>query len=386
MKKKLFKSIALFFGLIILIVVGYVIFILSSYYRIEDNLVLQIENEAELEQVDVNSEYSISTYNIGFGAHSQNYTFFMDSGETLEGEKTKGRWSKAKSLEEVSFNTSGAIKTITDLMPDFCLFQEVDTYATRSFKVNQYQMIKIGFPKYNSTFGENFHSPYLPYPFHDMHGRVNAGIATLSKYKIVSSTRYSLTVTDSLSKLFDLDRCFVANEFNTSNNNKLIVVNIHMSAYDEGGIIREKQLQELNSYLKTCKELGYYVIVGGDFNHDLLTNNPLYNYDEQNNKPFLSYISHKKPDWLQMFFNEDKTCNIESGYRVIASSNAPTSRDISIEWEIGKGYVSVIDGFIVSDNIEVISSTTIVTSNGNKQLNHFAYSDHDPVLLKFKLK
>lgn len=386
MKKKLFKSIALFFGLIILIVIGYVIFILSSYYRIEDNLLLQVENEAELEQVDVNSEYSISTYNIGFGAHSQNYTFFMDSGETLEGEKTKGRWSKAKSLEEVSFNTSGAIKTITNLMPDFCLFQEVDTYATRSFKVNQYQMIKIGFPKYNSTFGENFHSPYLPYPFHDMHGRVNAGIATLSKYKIVSSTRYSLTVTDSLSKLFDLDRCFVANEFNTSNNNKLIVVNIHMSFYDEGGVIREKQLHELNSYLKKCKESGYYVIVGGDFNHDLLTNNPLYNYDEQNNRPFLNYISHKKPDWLQMFFNEDKTCNIESGYRVIASTNAPTSRDISIEWEIGKGYVSVIDGFIVSDNIEVLSSTTIVTSNGNKQLNHFAYSDHDPVLLKFKLK
>ncbi len=386
MKKKLFKSVALIFGLIILIVMGYVIFILSSYYRIEDNLVLQVENESEFNQVDVENEYSISTYNIGFGAHSQNYTFFMDSGETLEGEKTKGRWSKAKSLEEVSFNTSGAIKTITDLMPDFCLFQEVDTCATRSFKVNQYEMIKIGFPKYNSTFGENFHSIYLPYPFHDMHGRVNAGIATLSKYKIISSTRYSLTVTDSLSKLFDLDRCFVVNEFNTSNNNKLIIVNIHMSAYDEGGVIREKQLQELNSYLKICKELGYYVIVGGDFNHDLLTNNPLYNYDEQNNKPFLSYISHKKPDWLQMFFNDDKTCNIESGYRVIASSNAPTSRDISVEWEIGKGYVSVIDGFIVSDNIEVISSTTIVTSNGNKKINHFAYSDHDPVLLKFKLK
>ena len=58
--------------------------------------------------------------------------------------------------------------------------------------------------------------PYLPYPLHDMHGRVNAGIATFSKFKIISSTRYSLTVTDSLSKLFDLDRCFVANEFDTS--------------------------------------------------------------------------------------------------------------------------------------------------------------------------
>ena len=128
------------------------------------------------------------------------------------------------------------------------------------------------------------------------------------------------------------------------------------------------------------------MIVGGDFNHDLLSNNPLYNYDLEDNNTFINYISHKKPDWLQMFFNEDKTCNIEKGYSVIASSNAPTSRDISVEWEIGKGYVSVIDGFIVSDNIEVISNETVVTTNGNKNINHFAYSDHDPVILKFKLK
>ena len=59
-----------------------------------------------------------------------------------------------------------------------------------------------------------------------MHGRVNAGIATLSRYKIESSTRYSLTVAEDFSKLFDLDRCFVANEIQTSNDNKLIIVNI----------------------------------------------------------------------------------------------------------------------------------------------------------------
>lgn len=386
MKKKIFKSLILCFGIVILIIIGYVIFILTSYYRIDNNLNLQIANEALYDIVEMNKEYKITTYNIGFGAHSQNYTFFMDKGETLDGQKTKGKWSKARSIEEVNFNTSGAINTIKNLSPDFCLFQEVDTYATRSFKIDQYQMIKNEMLNYNSTFGENFHSTYLPYPFHDMHGRVNAGIATLSKYKITSSTRYSLTVTDSLSKLFDLDRCFVANEFDISNGNKLIIVNIHMSAYDEGGVIREKQLEELNNYLKTVKELGYYVIVGGDFNHDLLSNNPLYNYDLEDNNPFINYISHKKPDWLQMFFNEDKTCNIETGYSVIASSNAPTSRDISVEWEFGKGYVSVIDGFIVSDNIEVISNETVVTTSGNKNINHFAYSDHDPVILKFKLK
>lgn len=386
MKKKILKSIGLVLGVLVLIMVGYVIHVFTSYYRIENKINIEVENTALLEVVDVTNEYTISTYNVGFGAHSQNFTFFMDSGETQDGVATQGKWSKARSKEEVLFNTNGVVSTIKELSPDFCLFQEVDTYATRSHYVNQYQMIKEGLLNYSSTFALNFHSTYLAYPFHDMHGSVQAGLVTASRFKIQNATRYTLTVADDFSKFFDLDRCFVANEFNTSNDNKLIVVNIHMSAYDEGGKIREQQVKELNAYLEEVKQKGYYVIIGGDFNHDLLSNNPMYNYDLEENNPFISYISHKKPNWLQMFFNEDKSCDITDGFTIVPSSNAPTCRDISVEWEVGEGYVSVIDGFIVSDNIEVISSKTFITKNGNKQLEHFAYSDHDPVLLTFKLK
>ena len=42
-------------------------------------------------------------------------------------------------------------------------------------------------------------------------------------------------------------------------------------------------------------------------------------------------------------------------------------------------YLSTIDGFIVTDNIEVKNIKTIKEQN-------FQYSDHNPVLLEFKLK
>lgn len=77
MKKKIFKSLLLSFGLNILFILGYAIFILASYNRIEDNLALQVENSASFDTIDINNKYTISTYNIGFGAHSQDYTFFM---------------------------------------------------------------------------------------------------------------------------------------------------------------------------------------------------------------------------------------------------------------------------------------------------------------------
>lgn len=384
-KKKMLLTITTIFGLLILFILGYILHVLFSYNRLEDDLIIPIEKVSQIEEIDISNEYTISTYNIGFGAYSQNYSFFMDAGETKEGKSVKGKYAKAVSKEEVLFNTNGAIKTINDVMPDFCLFQEVDTYSTRSHFIDQYQMIKDNFSSYNATFGINFHTTFLAYRFHDMIGRINGGIATLSKFKINNAVRHSFTVATDFSKLFDLDRCFVSNEFNTSDGNTLVIVNVHMSAYDEGGIIREQQLNELNGYLKSIKEKGYYVIIGGDYNHDLLLYNPEFNYNNDN-RPYQEYISHKHPDWLQHFFNTDGTHNIECGFKVATSDNSPTCRDACIEWEKGVGYVSNVDGFIVSDNIEIVKVETIITKNGNKGTDHFAYSDHDPVVLTFKFK
>ena len=49
----------------------------------------------------------------------------------------------------------------------------------------------------------------------------------------------------------------------------LVIVNSHMSAYDEGGVIRKAQLDMLTSFMAEEYEKGNWVIVGGDFNHTL---------------------------------------------------------------------------------------------------------------------
>lgn len=384
--KLVFKYLGLFIAFLLLCVICYLLYIILSYSRIKDNLSLDISQNSSIEEVLIDNELSITSYNIGFGAYSQNYSFFLDTAQTLEGNPTSGYYGTALSKEEVLTNTNDAINVIKELNPDFALFQEVDIKSTRSYKVNQLELITNNFKSSDYTFGINFNSAFLPYPLYDMHGKSLAGIATISKYQIQNATRVSLPIATDLSKLFDLDRCFVINEYKTSNDNKLIIVNIHMSAYDEGGVIRKQQLDLLNSYLDTWYKEGYYVIVAGDFNHDLISNNPLYNYDLNDNKAFNEFISHKKPDWLQLFFDENKKTDINENYKVYGAVNSPTNRDASVEWQIGSGYVATIDGFIVSNNIEVISVETIVTQNGNKGLDHFAFSDHDPTIMKFKLK
>ena len=372
-------------GVTLLLVGGYVGYVFGQYYRLEDNLDIEVENKSLVSSnINLNEEYKISTYNIGFGAYNQEYTFFMDEGYMEDGTKVVGTEASAFSKEAVLEDTNGAANTIKNFNPDFAFFQEVDTDSKRSYHVNQYDIIKETMGNYTSTYACNFHSAYLMYPLNKPMGVINSGIATLSKFNIESSVRKSFTITDNkFDRLFDLDRCFNASYLPINGSDKkFVLVNIHMSAYDKGGTIREKQMQELNAFLDSEVEKGNYIVAGGDFNHDLLTYNPDYSFTK-NNKPFSENFTQLTPDWLSFFFDENGNGPINS-LSVVASSNTPTCRDADITWQPGVSYVSTIDGFLVSSNIEVISHANIQTATDN--LAGFAYSDHDPATMTFKLK
>ena len=145
-----------------------------------------------------------------------------------------------------------------------------------------------------------------------------------------------------------------------------------------------KQIEELNTFLKEKKDNGDYVVIGGDWNHELLSYNPDFNpLYTKDNVPF--GMTKKTPDWIAYWFNDDKTSPLIEGYKVIASDNTPTCRNNDIEYDSNKTYQCVVDGFIVSENIQVVAHENIQTKNGNKGLDGFAFSDHDPASITFKL-
>ena len=131
-RKIILTSIISVISAFLLFVICYVGYILISYYRIEDNFVLEIDSASTLDAVNTNEEYSISTYNIGFGAYSQDYTFFLDSGYNADGKEVTGYYSTARSKEEVLFNTNGAIdtiKTLNDANINYFGFEEYYVYS-----------------------------------------------------------------------------------------------------------------------------------------------------------------------------------------------------------------------------------------------------------------
>ena len=129
-----------------------------------------------------------------------------------------------------------------------------------------------------------------------------------------SAVRRQLPIADDLSKLFDLDRCFSVMEYKVSTDKTLVIVNIHMSAYDEGGVIRNAQLDILNSFLESVNDENHYVIIGGDFNHDLVTFNPKYGFNNENIAFVLALIINgfiilEVPSSLNMYASQSGVWN-----------------------------------------------------------------------------
>lgn len=361
--KKIIIILLIVLGFLLVVFGSYVLYITLQYNRIEDSksYTNEIVNNQE-ELLSYEKEYSITTYNIGFGAYNHDFSFFMDSGVMKDGKKVSGKLSKAVSKSIVLSNTSGSIDIIKKYNPDFAFYQEVDTSSTRSFKINQYKMIQESFIEMASVYVSNFHSAYLAYPIFDHHGKVNSGIATFSKYKIDNVIRKSLEITNAFpTKFFDLDRCFSATYVPTVDNRYLVLINVHLSAYDEGGVYRKKQWQQLNDYLTMEYEKGNYIVCGGDFNHDIA--NSIDKFD----------TTQEIPSWVY----ELKESDLCDNFSFATSSNAPTCRSTDLPYTKGINYSVVVDGFIVSNNVEVIEITNID--------NDFLYSDHNPVYLKFKL-
>ena len=354
--KKFFKIIGILLLLCIVIVLGYFIYVYATYYRVADHQQLSISQFATTKTLKTDTQYRISSANIGFGAYSDDYSFFMDG----------GKYSRARSKEEVKTNVQGEIATIQSLKPDFAMFQEVDVDGTRSYHVNEYQMLEVGLKDYTSVFAQNYDSPYLLYPLNSPHGKNKAGMATFSDVQSTMATRRSLPIETGFSKFMDLDRCYIKQVFEVDNGKRFIVYNVHLSAYTTKGDTATKQLKMLFTDMDQEVQKGSYVIAGGDFNKDLLKDSyAIFKQGDKNVGDWAKPIDTSfMPSALELVAPFDKTNPVPS----CRNADRPYSKD---------DFVLTVDGFIVSKNVQVKEAKVVDAK--------FKHSDHNPVYLDFSL-
>ena len=340
-------------ALAFLIVAAFLLFLTVTDYRPEYKTKLAVENNAG-DRIKINEELTIVTSNVGYGAMDDEMDFFLDGGKR----------SRAKDRDRVLRNIKGIIDVISSVAPDFVLAQEIDLPSTRSYRVNEYDLFKAAFKRHGTSFAIDLKIPWIPVPIWEPHGRVLAGEATFSDKKIVFSERISLPIEESWPRrLWALDNCLLETRYAVADRRDLVIYNAHLSAYDKGGGIRKKQLDLIGRLLEEAAARGDYVILGGDFNHAIPGSDA-------------SKFSAKEPapDWYQEMPRDFNP----RGYRCVFDQKVATNRTAGTPYIKGDNFLSIVDGFMVSDNIEVVKTAGIDAQ--------FRYSDHNPVAMTFRLK
>ena len=77
--KRVLQVIGIILVVAIVVVGGYIIYLEVTYNRIADNVGVEVDNNPTA-TLKANTAYKAATYNIGFGAYTPDYTFFMDEG------------------------------------------------------------------------------------------------------------------------------------------------------------------------------------------------------------------------------------------------------------------------------------------------------------------
>lgn len=351
MIKRLIK-VAIFFGCAIFLI-G--LFYVLTEYKPKGKQNVTVEGEGYY-SLNFDEPFTIMTWNIGYGALGDNADYFKENGKMVQ---TADR-------NRINRNLNNIRNRIDEIRPNIILLQEVDISSKRAKHVDEYSLFKHHLNNYSTAYATNYKVSYLLYPLTDTVGNVHSGIATLSKYTMESAERIQLPSSYIWpTSMVNYKRCMLVSYVPIKDSEKkLVLINVNLDTYKKEEK-RVKQIKKLIQIMEKEKKKGNYVIVGGDFNQT---------FSNVNIKKYPIGDNVWKPGKLDISaFSED--------WQLLMDTENPSRRSLDKPYESAdkeKFQYYVVDGYIVSKNIEVQSIQT--------QNFEFESTNHNPVLMKISLK
>jgi endonuclease/exonuclease/phosphatase family metal-dependent hydrolase len=294
----------------------------------------------------------ILTLNVGYGGLDASSDFFMDGGKSV--------FPQTKEL--VQDNLEGIAKVLKKSDADIFFLQEVDLDAKRSFGINESQFFSSTL-EYDSAFALNYSCAFVPYPLPPL-GKLYSGLLTLSRFQLESASRISLPVPFSWPvSTANLKRCLLVSVLDLPETDaQCILVNLHLEAYDDGEG-KSTQMKTLLEFIESEYEKGNYVIAGGDFNQIFPGTESIF--------PMV-HTEVWEPGILEIDI-------LPEGWQYAYDTSAPTCRLLNQPYDPESANTQhyVLDGYILSPNVELLSVETLDMK--------FTNTDHNPVALEVRL-
>ena len=349
--KKPLKIILIILAVLIGLVAALLIWLTATQLNVKTETAVVTHGENSIAAFAPGDDVSILTWNVGYAGLGEESDFFMDGGKQV----------RAPSKAVVEKNMDGIVSTVKDLNADFTFLQEIEADpSTRSYGIEEAERMRTETGR-DTAHARNYKCAFVPYPIPPI-GKVSSGIMTLSSAPIAAAERIALPSPFKWPvSVANLKRCLMPVYIDLEGTDaQLVLVNLHLEAYDDGEG-KAAQTAALKSFLEQEYAKGNYVIAGGDFNQSFPDGTDRY--------PIASGA-----DWTPGTLGD-----LPAGWRYAWDSAAPTCRLLNQPYSAGSSGTQfyVIDGFILSPNVEPVSVRT--------QDAEFAVTDHNPVVLEARL-
>lgn len=357
MAKKILIGIGAVLGVAVLAFAVLVGWLTIREYRpdaVEDITVFEAGNKS----IAPGDSLTVLSQNTGYAGLGAESDFFMDGGKDVK-----------PTQDQMFSNQDGIVKQLIGQNADVYFLQEVDTDSSRSYGMNQQgwyhrTMSGSGNGPYSDSHALNYSCDFVPFPWPPL-GKVHSGVQTLTRFSVDKAERVALPCPFSWPvRAANLKRCLLVSYVPLEGTDReLVLVNLHLEAYDDGEG-KAAQTKVLLDFLTAEYEKGNYVIAGGDFN--------------QTFPGALDAFPMQFPDLWTPGVLEDSI--LPEGWRFACDLSVPSCRLLNHPYDpdpAGNQFY-VIDGFILSPNVELNSVETL-----DEQ---FQYADHNPVSLRVTLR
>ncbi len=349
--KGLFKTFLLLLLAVLLAAGAFIVYLSLTEYKPEAEEELNIEKSDEKAD-SAGQEIKILSFNIGYGGLGKEADFVLDGGSS------NGRPESRELFDEYfgavhEFLKSGEY--------DAFLLQEVDKNSTRSYKTDEIAALKGDLSPQSLVFANNYLCPFVPFPWPPI-GKVDSGLLTMTGFDIIRAERKALPNPFSWPlRLANLKRAVLVSYISVEGSDKqLCLINLHLEAYtaEEG---RREQQELLLEIMREEYEKGNWVIAGGDFNQSFPGTRETF--------PIIN------EGWVPGELDEKE---LGEKFSYVFDAKTPTCRLLNEPYNKETAQHFIIDGFIISDNVELKSIKTHDLG--------FEFSDHNPVEIVVRLK
>lgn len=291
-------------------------------------------------------DLDILIWNVGYGGLGAGSDFVSDGGAHMFPPSRRAVRDNVAGIESFLASQSDA---------DVVLIQELAQAGPVNYWVGLRDRVGHALRGRDAVFFSDFKTRLAPPPLRVVHGQ-----GVYSARAVDGADIVALPAEDG--GFLGVRRRYAAPLVRLAGDANWTVASVHLAAFDEDASVRTRQLRELLAWAQSEYARGRRVVIGGDWNFQLAETNFPHATDER-------YLF-----WLFPFPDDA----LPDGWRIAADASIPSVRTNHKPYVAGENYITTIDGFVVSPNVEVLSVAGFDLG--------FAHADHQPVRLRARAR